>query len=73
MLSTVVSLVIWKYCPLYDLPPDTVALMVPETPSELFQLKVAAFAPDGEDPLPVPIVVHPVAIATSSGSITAAV
>ncbi len=72
MLSTVVSLVIWKYCPLYVLPPDSVASMVPETPSELFQLKVAAFAPDGVDPVPVPIVVQPAAIATSSGSITAA-
>jgi hypothetical protein len=54
------------------LPPDNVALIVPETPSELFQLKVAALAPDGVDPVPVPIVVQPAAIATSSGNITAA-
>jgi hypothetical protein len=46
--------------------------MVPETPSELFQLKVAAFAPEDVDPVPVPIVVQPAAIATSSGSISAA-
>jgi hypothetical protein len=46
--------------------------MVPETPSELFQLKVTGLAPDAEVPYPVPIVVHPVAIAASSGSISAA-
>jgi hypothetical protein len=54
------------------LPSDIVALIVPETPSELFQLKVAALAPDGVDPVPVPIVVQPAAMATSSGNINAA-
>jgi hypothetical protein len=54
------------------LPSDSVALIVPETPSELFQLKVAALAPDGVDPVPVPIVVQPAAKATSSGNVNAA-
>jgi hypothetical protein len=54
------------------LPSASDALMVPETPSELFQLKVAALAPAGVDPVPVPIVVQPAAMATSSGNTNAA-
>jgi hypothetical protein len=43
--------------------------MVPETPSELFQLNVVGLAPDGVEPKPVPMVVQPAAAATRSGSI----
>jgi hypothetical protein len=43
--------------------------MVPETPSELFQLKVVGLAPDGVEPNPVPMVVQPAAIMARSGSI----
>ena len=35
-----------------------VALMVPETPSKLFQLNVTGFAPDSVDPVLVPTVMH---------------
>jgi hypothetical protein len=38
---------------------------------ELFQLNVVASAPDGVDPVPVPIVVQPAATATSTGGIVA--
>ena len=33
--------------------------MVPETPSELFQLNTVGLPPEGVDPVPVPIVVQP--------------
>jgi hypothetical protein len=50
-------------------PSVNVALMVPETPSELFQLNVVGLVPDGVEPKPVPMVVQPAETATSSGSI----
>jgi hypothetical protein len=36
-----------------------VALMLPEMPSELFQLNVVGAPPESVDPVPVPIVVQP--------------
>jgi hypothetical protein len=44
--------------------------MVPETESELFQLKLTGFAPVAVAPNPVPMVVQPAASTASSGSAT---
>jgi hypothetical protein len=49
------------------LAPGIVALMVPETPLELFQLNTVGLPPDGVDPVPVPIVVQPTAIVARIG------
>jgi hypothetical protein len=43
--------------------------MVPETPSELFQLNTVGLAPEGVEPDPVPMVVQPHAMTASIGSI----
>src|ERR1700731_556701 len=47
---------------------DAVASIVPETPPELFQLKLTGSVPEAVEPNPVPIVVQPVTRTTSSGS-----
>jgi hypothetical protein len=43
--------------------------MLPETPSELFQLNVVGLAPDGVEPNPVPMVVQPPAIIARIGNV----
>jgi len=40
--------------------------MVPETPSELFQLNVVELPPEVVAPTPVPVVVQPAEIAASN-------
>jgi hypothetical protein len=42
--------------------------MVPDTESELCQLKVTALAPEGDEPNPVPIVVHAALALTSAAT-----
>jgi hypothetical protein len=54
-------------------PEASAALIVPDTESELFQLKLIGIAPVAVDPDPVPMVVQPAASAANSGRIHFAV
>jgi hypothetical protein len=54
--------------PLYVLPSDSLALIVPEIESAPFQLKLTKLAPEAVEPRPVPIVVQIAAGAARKGS-----
>jgi hypothetical protein len=53
--------VTWKYLPVYVFPSARVAVIEPDTSSELFHVKVTGWAPLAVEPEPVPIVAQPAA------------